>query len=386
MQRLLASSSRVLTIAHDLQKSRARFHQIQFDYTLDCVHIRFRFLKGFSAFATKSCCIYRKHPKAIIGDMENGQKNIVIGDESALFAFLHSDWGARVERQATVSNPLSSSAETVGELGAFNTEHPLYGRKPVSLLVPEDARRRFTDDILCRFAPSSLPERSFFQLREGLYMATPELVFLRMSRFKSEMQLAQIAMNLCARYFIDVKTDKICDRSQFLTTPEKLHSFCLTLADVRGARKALDALRWVYPNSGSPVETRLQLLMSLPLARGGFALPLTHMNYDVKAGRLVRIAEQNSYSIDCANPVLKTGVEFDGQDSHLDSSEDKRRRNELKALGWDIFPLEKDVFNSPDRMIRFAGTVAVCMGIRRRHSRAWPEKYLRLRKELGMLE
>ena len=110
------------------------------------------------------------------------------------------------------------------------------------------------------------------------------------------------------------------------------------------------------------------------------------MNYDVKAGRLVRIAEQNSYSIDCANPVLKTGVEFDGQDSHLDSSEDKRRRNELKALGWDIFPLEKDVFNSPDRMIRFAGTVAVCMGIRRRHSRAWPEKYLRLRKELGMLE
>ena len=55
-------------------------------------------------------------------------------------------------------------------------------------------------------------------------------------------------------------------------------------------------------------------------------------------------------------------------------------------LGWDIFPLEKDVFNSPDRTIRFAGTVAVCMGIRRRHSRAWPEKYLRLRKELGMLE
>ena len=334
----------------------------------------------------ESCRKTDGHPPSYHEDMESRQRNIVIGDETALFALLHSDWGKRVERQATVSNPLASSAETVAELKSFNIDNPLYGRKPFSLLVPDDAQRRFTDDILCRFAPTNLPGRSFFRLREGLYMTSPELTYLRMAGFKSEMQLAQIAMNLCARYFIDSRTGKICDRTEFLITPGKLRSYCSMLTGVRGAKKALDALRWVYPNSGSPVETQLQLLVSLPLARGGFALPFTHMNYDVKAGRLAHITEQGSYSIDCANPQLRKGLEYDGQDGHADSSKDKRRRNELKALGWDIFPLEKDVFEDPDRMVRYAKVVAIDIGVHPRRSRAWPEKYLKLRKELGLLE
>lgn len=319
--------------------------------------------------------------------MEDGRNiasNIVISDESALYALLHSDWGARVVQQAATANPLARSAKTIEELRLLNVDNPLYGSKPVRLLIPKGAQRRHSEDIVCRFAPPELPEQSFFQLRKGLYMTSPELTYLRMATFKTEMQLAQIAMNLCGRYYIDKVTDKICDRSQFLTTPAKLRSYCLAFPDIRGSKKALDALRWVVPNSGSPTETQVQLLQSIPLSRGGFALPFTHMNYDVKAGRLARIAEQSKYSIDCANPELMVGVEYDGQDSHLDSSADKRRRNELKALGWDILPLEKDVLDDPDRMARFAKVVALTLKVYPRHSRLWPAKYLKLRKELGL--
>lgn len=317
--------------------------------------------------------------------MEN-IRNIVIGGESALFALLHADLGQHMAKRAVITNPLDSSAETVKELQSFNTDHPLYGGQPVHLLLPEGACRRHTEAITCRFAPSNLPERSFFFVREGLYMASPELVFLRMAAFKTEMQLARIAMDLCARYYINVTTGEIENRSAFLTTPESLCAYCMLLPDVRGSKKALNALRWVYPNSGSPRETQCQLLLTLPLGRGGFALPLAHMNFDVKSGHLAHIAEQGKYSIDFANPNLKIGAEYDGRDSHPDPAADKRRRNELKALGWDIFPFEKDVLEDPDRMARFAANLAIAMRVKRQHSRAWPKKYLALRKELGLRE
>lgn len=200
------------------------------------------------------------------------------------------------------------------------------------------------------------------------------------------MQLAQIATNLCGRYYIDIATDKIEDRSAFLTTPEKLRSYCSALPEVRGSKKALNALRWAFPNSGSPTETQVQLLLTIPCGRGGFALPLPLMNYDVRAGRLARIAEQGKYCIDCANPDLKIGVEYDGQDSHQDPAADKRRRNELKALNWDIFPLEKDTLENPDRMARFAEIVSIAMHVRIRRPHTWAAKYLALRKELGLKE
>lgn len=317
--------------------------------------------------------------------MNSGQ-NIIIGDESALFALLHSDWGIRVSQQSTVTDPLTSCAETLAQLSSFNTDHPLYGGKPVKLLIPAGAQRRSSEGILCRFAPPGLPERSFFLLRERLYMTSPELTFLRMAAFRTEVQLARIATDLCARYYIDAPTGKIEDRAAFLSTPEKLRSYCRALPDIRGSKKALEALRWAHQNSGSPIETQVQLLLTMPLARGGFALPLTHMNYDVKAGRLARIMEQNQYSIDCANPDLGIGIEYDGHDYHQDTAADKRRRNELKALDWDIFPLEGDTLEDPDRMCRFAETVARAMHVRIRRSRAWAAKYLALRKELGLKE
>jgi|GEM_PF-1121218 len=313
-------------------------------------------------------------------------RNIVIGDESALFAMLHADSGQQVAQRALVTSPLDASAETASELQAFNTGHPLYGGRPVHLLVSEAANKRHTKDVTCRLAPNGLPERSFFFIRKGLYMTTPELTFLRMAAFKSEMQLARIATDLCGRYYIDVATGSIEDRTAFLTTPEALRAYCSHLPRVRGSKKALDALRWVFPNSGSPRETQCQLLLSLPLGRGGFALPFTHMNYDVRSGRLAHITEQDEYSIDFANPDLKIGAEYDGRDSHPDPSADKRRRNELKALGWDIFPFEKDVLEDPDRMARFAAGMAAVMHVKRQHSRAWAAKYLKLRRELGLRE
>jgi len=313
-----------------------------------------------------------------------GEGNILIADKSALFALLHGDWASRIEASLANTNPLYACATTLEGLSSFNVHNPLYGPPPISLLVHRSRDRRFSEAITCHLTSCDYPPGSFFKLRDGLYMTSPELTFIRMAPFVTEVQLAEIGMNLCARYFIDVHTDEINDRERFLTTPKKLRKFASTPPILPGSRKALSALRWVLPNSGSPAETKMELQYCLPLGRGGLALPFTAMNYDVRAGRLTPIMAQGKYSIDLANPKREVGLEYDGEDSHPDPSADKRRRNELKALGWDVFPIDKSVLYDPDATIRSAEQIAKHMGIRLRRSKNWEPKFHQLRKELGL--
>lgn len=313
-----------------------------------------------------------------------GEGNILITDESALHALLHADWTGRIENSIAKADPLTACATSLDGLRAFNVHHPLYGPPPIALLVARETGKRFTSDISTRYSCSPPPPGSFFQLRDGLFMATPEFAFVRVAAQFSEVQLAEIAMNMCGRYYIDVGSQKILDRAQFLTTPERLRAFSESADHVRGSVKALKALKWALPNSGSPYETKMKLLFCHPLGRGGFGLPFTHMNYDVSAGRLERIMLQSDYSIDMVDVSRKLGMEYDGGEFHLDASNDKRRRNELAALGWRVFPIDKEVLHDPAATIRAGEQVAKLMRVRMRRSPAWEEKYLRLRKELGL--
>lgn len=313
-----------------------------------------------------------------------GQGNILITDESALHVLMHGDWASHVESSVARVNPLRECATTLEGLRAFNVCNPLYGPPPVSLLVSGESGKRNTEDLLCRYMKTELLPGSFFSLRKGLYVATPEFTYLRMARFVTETQLAEIGMNLCGRYYVDMKTGRIESRTAFLTTPERLRAFVVANESARGSRKALAALRWVMPNSGSPYETKMKLVYCHPLSRGGLCLPFTDMNYDVRAGRLSRITFQSKYSIDMVDRFRKAAMEFDGEEGHQDSSKDKRRRNELAAMGWGLFPIDKRVFHDPDATVRVGEQVARYMRVRLRRSASWEKSYLKLRRELNL--
>lgn len=313
----------------------------------------------------------------------NTTRNIIIADESALYFLLHSD-GLNRQIETSFVNPLITCASTSADFRNFNPTHPLYGEPPVHVLVSKPEERRQSKQIKGRYCPDDLPLDSFLEIRNGLYIASPELVFARMGNLVSETQLAEIGMNLCGRYYIDRKTDEIEDRSSFLTTPKQLQQFLEKTPSIRGTRKATKALRWVMPNSGSPMETKMAILFCSPLWRGGFALPFVCMNYDVSAGRLARIAEQGKYCIDLADIESGTGLEYDGGDSHLDASKDKRRRNALQGMGWRIFVIDKAVLYDPEATTKAALQIAKHFGMRLRFPKNWDEAYMNMRQELGL--
>ena len=107
-------------------------------------------------------------------------------------------------------------------------------------------------------------------------------------------------------------------------------------------------------------------------------LTLPHM------GLFRPVTEQDNYSIDMIALGRGIGLEYDGDDSHQDPSKDKRRRNELNALGWNIFPIDKNVLYDPAATERLAYQLAKAMGVRLRKPRSWETKYVKLRMDLGL--
>ena len=310
--------------------------------------------------------------------------NILIGDESALFFLLHSDAftvGAKQQPGFSMNEGYAASAQ---ELSQFNTQHPLFGGEPISVLVPERRLRIHAESVAGKLCSPDLPPNSAMRLREGLYIAAPGLVFVRMACGRSEACCAEMGMNLCARYYLDWQTDSICSRTGFLTTPEALGKYSASAGDLKGGRKASKALRWVLPNSGSPMETKMALIFRLPLGKGGFALPFDAMNFDVRSGKHTRLCEQSLYCIDMVSRKLKVGLEYDGWEYHLDIAKDMRRRNALLSMGWEIFPLDKTILNDAEATEKLGYQVAKRMGVRLQKQRSWECKYAQLRQDLGL--
>lgn len=311
-------------------------------------------------------------------------RNIIIADESALFFYEHIPSVSQCGAKAAHGNPLSHCACCGEDFGHFNANHPLYGGAPVSVLVSSASARRQSANVASRYCSNDLPSGSFLKLREGLYLASPELVFVRMSNLVSEVRLAEIGLNLCGRYYINLDTGDIDDRLEFLTTPARISRYLDKTPDLRGSVKARKALRWVKGNSGSPAESKMVIQFGNPLWSGGFGLPFTHLNYDVSAGRLANLTEQDDFCIDYVNPRLKQGLEYDGKDAHQDASKDKRRRNALEGLGWHVFPIDKSVLYNAEATKQAGMQIARHLGIRLQFPKHWEKKYECLRRELQL--
>ncbi len=306
--------------------------------------------------------------------------NIVIADESALHLLLHSDLATHIDSADALDNPLDQLALTPQGMMSFNLDNRLYGEHPVKLLVNDAAQRRKSRAIECRYSKLEFPPGSFLRLRDGLYVTSPELTYARMADRCSESRLAEIATALSGRYYL---ADKVRDRSGYLTSVSQLRAYLAQLPSLRGGAKARHALDFAMDNSGSPMEGKSMLQFCMPKRWGGFSLPFDCMNFDIRTGKTRAFYEQNEFCVDLASRSLKVAIEFDGG-VHLDPSKDKRRRNALMALGWTVFPLEKDVLYSPAKTEQFALQVAKFIGLRIQRQKSWDEAYVDLRRQLDL--
>ena len=219
---------------------------------------------------------------------------------------------------------------------------------PLSTLVPSrDVRHRsrfvhsrvwargLGEGSVCRVALSIDPADP--RQAESVLVASPELAFVQLASKLDDLDLLLVGFELCGCY--SMALDGFVRRPP-LTTPSRIFDVARGLRGCKGVARAIRVLRLVHPQSLSPKETHLVLILCLPASHGGFALPRASLNYRVDFDEEGRALTGSDFAlIDIAWPRERVGVEFDGHRDHSTTGKlikDELRRKALERKGWSI--------------------------------------------------
>lgn len=226
--------------------------------------------------------------------------------------------------------------------------------RPLEVLLHDASQRTRSRAVRARVWTSSLPSTAFRTLRKDMYVSSPEFVFLQLANRLDLPDLIALGMELCGTYRRNVEVPRLGGEAVTLSTayhqpplssPQRLRGFVSSMKSAPGQPKALKALDYVLPNSASPMETALYLLLCLPRRMGGYALPKPELNPPIvfsKSGRkyTLRFA---------AKPDLywrkaRLDLEYDSNEFHDESTRaiESMRQKALERMGIEVIGLTPD--------------------------------------------
>jgi hypothetical protein len=147
----------------------------------------------------------------------------------------------------------------------------------------------------------------------------------------------------CARWLSLTEGVVVADalsHSGAVTQPE-LAAYARTHRGLRGVRQLAQVLELMEPNSESPMETRVRLLIVL----AGLPRPIAQLVIFDGAGRFVARA-------DLGYEEKRLLVEYDGAFHWEQRRADDRRRDALRRLGWTVLVFSReDYYQWPQRIV-----------------------------------
>ena len=122
------------------------------------------------------------------------------------------------------------------------------------------------------------------------------------------------------------------------------------------------ALQYIADDSGSPMETRLTILLVLPFRLGGYGFPLPEMNkrIDLKAAMTTKTNKQY-YKCDLFWKDYDLAAEYDSIRYHSDSrsiASDSIRRGDLLLSGIDVVTVTDKQVNGVEEFDKVARQLA----------------------------
>lgn len=239
---------------------------------------------------------------------------------------------------------------------------------PLHLLVSKSERRFRTPDVVYHARDELLPQGSIAMIDDGLFVVSPDLAFLQKAANEGFVELVDAGYELCGTY-TPSKTPSDRDFDQIpQTTPAKLSSYVEKAGTMRGVAQAKRALRHVLPDSASPAETALSMLLTLPYQQGGCSLSYPQLNYRIDPGKHARKnVSQNYYRCDLFWDKANLAVEYDSNLCHTGAeriARDSKRRDELLELGVTVVTVTAGQLFNFQEFNKMARTVAKRLGER----------------------
>ena len=194
----------------------------------------------------------------------------------------------------------------------------------------------------------SVPNGSFYDLGNSVFVESPPFMFLAAASILSPAKLIAFGCELCGLYSFD-NTQKrgFRKRKKPLTSVSRIRQYLDGAKGCHGRNNALSALAHVVDNSASPMETFDAMCMYLPYRLGGYCLVRPLMNYEVRLNdRAARIALRGTCYLDMGYPKAHLDVEHHGKLDHSDPEDqasDRARVNALKEMGFEVIELTNQV-------------------------------------------
>ena len=302
-------------------------------------------------------------------------------------------------------------ARAVVASGALDFLKPL--DRPLDLLVPTAAARSRGSQANLHVWSYGILERSLWKANDGVLVSGPGFVVLQLacarrptklsrgaaaresreeSRIRAELGLPEqdfTEKDLLAWVGISQQVDAIVAACEFsstyrpphpgspttsvgrepLASREEMRGFLRRMPASAGITRARRALDLAYDRSGSPMETALALILTLPVDMGGYGIPRPGLNRPISLLPGQReLSSRSEITPDLCWEEAKVAIEYDGDDYHpADSPEklagDNERQNALMSLGYRVLRVRYPQLVSPQRMDLLARQLASLLGI-----------------------
>lgn len=207
-------------------------------------------------------------------------------------------------------------------------------------------------------------------LGDGMYLSSPEFLYLQMANVLDDLELALLGCELCGLY--GYRGEELTRRAS-LTTRAAIGTFLKTRQGARGIERARRVLPLLVERSRSPMETVLALRLSLPRKRGGFGISQPLLNHPISLGAsLAGSRGVVELSPDLSWPEHKLAVEYDSDLHHSDGASivrDSRRRFALEELGYTVITVTSGQMRSFQEFDAIARRIARITGKRLRDER-----------------
>ncbi len=245
---------------------------------------------------------------------------------------------------------------------------------PLHILVGSKNARKARADLCCHVSSDLYPSGSFIKGSSGLVVSSPELCFLQMADKLSFGALIELGFEFCGTYRMGNRGDeaKGFREDKPLTSVAKLSAYLKKAPAVRSKKSAQRALRFIIENSGSPRETVLAMLLSLPYKLGGFGFKAPVLNYPIEVtSGAKRGASKKRHRCDLYWPEEKVAVEYDSEAYHTEASQivrDAIRRNRLSSTGIIMITVGKEQVSEVKKLHELAEVLRRLLNKRLRFS------------------
>ena len=240
---------------------------------------------------------------------------------------------------------------------------------PLHVLVRNGMGAGRSKSVIASVWGGPVPRGALRKVSSDVYVSSPEFLFLQMARRLELVPLVELGMELCGTYRRHAMGDETTYEQPTLTTPHRLKSFVRRAGSVHGAKRAREALKYIEPNSASPFETIVYLLLCLPRRLGGYAFPHPTLNTSVKLSVRGREHTLRRSSIpDLYWGQAELDLECHGSAHELMErrTEDSMRRKALERMRIEVIELTYDEAKDPDLFYAAVRRIAKKLGFRLR--------------------